>query len=102
MHRRSTESWIRRTSFRPKRYSNTGTRSSQYSTGRALWNIASVETLELGRVSIPRGESSFKRGETAKEMVFGVGRGYHALRMYQIIPSGKVGRSMELTMVKST
>ncbi|MFB3123723.1 MAG: hypothetical protein ACE10H_16220 [Candidatus Binatia bacterium] len=34
----------------------TTARLSRYSTGFALWNMASVKTLDLGRVGIPQGK----------------------------------------------
>jgi len=40
--------------------------------------------------------------KSVEAIVVALGGGYHALRMYHIIPSGKVGRKMELTLLKST
>ena len=63
-----------------------------------LWNTASTEVELFANSTIPQGESSFPD----EAIGYAVGRSYHALRMYHIIPSGKVGRSMELTLLKST
>ncbi len=47
----------------------TGSQSSWYSTGLALWNIASVEKLDLSRVGIPRGEPQRRKGRQVERKV---------------------------------